>query len=286
MPQPKLLTPEQIKSFREKGYTAPVRVMSAEEAFAIRARLEAFEKSQGQPLKGDQRAKTYLLFKWAYEVLTHPKVVDAVEDLIGPDILVYHWTSWIKEARSPSYVSWHQDATYFGLEPLDQVTAWVALTPTNTENGALHVLPGSHKLGQLEVEHVPHKDNLLSSGQLVQHKFNEADTVELPLQPGEMSLHHTCTIHGSHGNNSADRRIGFCIDYIPAHVRPNRHLVEHDGLCSALLVRGKTHHDLFPLEPAPTGDADPVSIDQHAAGVASYRRMVKALGHMTASRFD
>src|SRR5262249_29209277 len=184
------------------------------------------------------------------------------------------------------FVSWHQDATYFGLEPLDEVTAWVAVSPATTESGCMRVLPGSHKLGQLPIDLKPERDNLLSSGQSVKVSFDDASTVELPLAPGEISLHHTCTIHGSRGNETSDRRLGFCLDFIPAHVKPNRHLIESGAVCSALLVRGRRHHDLFPIELPPVGDADPVSIKQHAAGVANYRQMVVALGHMTSARFD
>lgn len=286
MNQSKLLTPAQVQQFRDHGYLSPVRVMSTDQAVGYRARLEAFERAQGKPLTGNQRAKTYLLFSWAYEILTHPRILDAVEDLIGPDILVYHWTSWLKEANSPAFVSWHQDATYFGLEPLEQVTCWVALSPSNTESGCMRVLPDSHRLGQLPVDMKPDKDNLLTSGQTAKLSVADADTVEMPLQPGEMSLHHTCTVHGSKGNNSRDRRIGFCLDFVPAHVKPNQHLIKSGALCSALLVRGKAQHDLFPPELPPVGDADPVSVKQHEAGVANYRRMVAALGHMTAGRLD
>ena len=281
-----MLTAAQVQSYRDFGYVSPVRVMTAAEAVAYRARLEAFERGQGAPLNGNQRARTYLLFRWAYEILTHPEILDAVEDLIGPDILVYHWTSWIKEARSPGFVSWHQDATYFGLDPLEQVTAWVALSEANTASGCMRVLPGSNKLGQLPAELKPHKDNLLTSGQSVRHAFNENQTIEMPLTPGEMSLHHTCTIHGSGGNQSDDRRIGFCLNFIPAHVKPNAHLLATGAVCSAMLVRGKLHHDLFPLERPPTGDADPASIASHAAALATYRGMVQSLGHLTAARFD
>lgn len=282
----KLLREDQVASFRENGFLSPVRVMSTEDAARFRGKLESFEQSQGSPLKGNQRAKTYLLFSWAYEILTHPRILDAVEDLIGPDIMIYHWTSWIKEASSPAFVSWHQDATYFGLEPLEEVTAWLALSPSTTESGCMRVVPGSHKLGQLPYDLKPDKDNLLSSGQTSKISVADADTVEMPLSPGEISLHHTCTVHGSRGNATSNRRIGFCLDYIPAHVKPSRYLIESGALCGAMLVRGRKHHDLFPVELPPVGDADPVSSRQHEAGVAGYRSMVQALGHLTASRFD
>lgn len=286
MPHPKVLSPAQVQNFHERGWTSPVRVLSREEAGAYRARLEAFERSQGSPLKGGQRNKSYLLFRWAYEVLTHPSVLDAVEDLLGPDLHCYHSTAWIKEARSHGFVSWHQDSTYFGLEPLEGVTAWVALSDASSAAGCMRVLPGSHKLGQLPSDLRPHANNLLTSGQTVQLDFDEKRTVEMPLTAGEMSLHHVCTVHGSPGNDTDDRRIGLCLHYMPAHVRPHRQLIEKGALCSAILVRGKPAHPHFPDEAPPQADLDAAAVAEHAKAVASYRRMVEALGHLTASRHD
>ncbi|MGE0629730.1 MAG: phytanoyl-CoA dioxygenase family protein [Hyphomicrobiaceae bacterium] len=289
MSQTKILSTDQVEFFRNNGYVSPVRVMDSEQAASYRARLEAFEQAQGHPLNGLQRARSYLLFPWAYELLTHPRILDAVEDLIGPDIMVYHSTIWIKEARSPGFVSWHQDSTYFGLEPDEEVTAWLALSEASSAAGCMRVLPGSQKQGQLPSDLKPDRNNLLSSGQTVRFSFNgETDTVEMPLRPGEISLHHACAIHGSGGNDSNDRRIGICLNYIPAHVKPNRHLIDNDATCPAMLLRGKAHHDLFPVEipRRPAADADTVSAAAHDAGVAGYRRMVQALGHQTAGRFD
>lgn len=283
---PRFLTPRQVDSFAADGFVSPVRIMSPEQAAAYRSRLEQFERAQGSPLKGGQRNKGYLLFTWAYEILTNPALLDAVEDLIGPDFVVYHSTTWIKEANAPGFVSWHQDSTYFGLEPLEEVTAWVALSTASSEAGCVRVLPGSHKLGQLPADLRPQKDNLLSSGQTVKLDFDETATVEMPLLPGEASLHHACTVHGSGGNRSADRRIGLCLHYVPAHVRPMQHLRDTGALCSAMLVRGKTHHAWFPPEPPPQQDNDAAAIAAHAQAVQSYRNMVQALGHNTASRFD
>lgn len=286
MSTPKVLSAAQIASFNERGFVSPVRVMSAEQAAGYRARLEAFEKAQGSPMKGGQRNKTYLLFTWAHEVLMNSRLLDAVEDLLGPDLLVYHSTTWIKESHAAGFVSWHQDSTYFGLEPLEQVTAWVALSNATEEAGCMRVLPGSHKLGQLPSDMKPDKNNLLTSGQTVQLDFDPSKTVSMPLQPGEMSLHHACTVHGSPGNGSNDRRIGLCMHFVPAHVRPIEHLVQHNALCSAMLVRGKVKHNLYPLEQPPKADNDEAAIAEHAKGVATYRSMVGALGHLTAARHD
>lgn len=286
MHQPKLLSREQIACFRDNGYLSPVRVMSPEDAMRKRASLEAFEKSQGSPLKRGQSNKSYLLFRWAFETMTHPRLLDAVEDLIGPDFVCYHSTVWIKEAHSPGYVSWHQDSTYFGLEPLEQVTAWVALSPATLEAGCLHVQPRSHVLGQLGADLKPDARNLLTSGQTVRANVDASKTVPMPLQPGEMSLHHTCTIHGSAGNESCDRRIGLCLHYVPANVKPIKPLIYASALCSAFHVRGKAQHAYFPAEVEPKADNDEAAIAEHARAVASYRRMVQALGHHTATRLD
>lgn len=283
---PKFLTARQIDAFEATGYVSPIRIVSADQAAAYRERLEQFERAQGSPLKGGQRNKGYLLFTWAHEIMTNPTLLDAVEDLIGPDFVVYHSTTWIKEANAPGFVSWHQDSTYFGLEPQEAVTAWVALSTASSEAGCVRVLPASHKLGQLPADLRPQKDNLLSSGQTVKLDFDERATVEMPLLPGEVSLHHACTIHGSGGNRSADRRIGLCLHYVPSHVLPMKHLREAGALCSAMLVRGKAVHDYFPPEPPPQQDSDAAAIAAHAEAVQSYRNMVQALGHNTAARFD
>lgn len=283
---PKFLTTQQVHAFEQDGYVSPVRIMSSSLAAQYRERLEQFERAQGSPLKGGQRNKGYLLFTWAHEILTNPTLLDAVEDLIGPDFVVYHSTTWIKEANAPGFVSWHQDSTYFGLEPLEEVTAWVALSAASSEAGCVRVLPGSHKLGQLPADLRPQKDNLLSSGQTVKLDVDESATVEMPLLPGEVSLHQACTIHGSGGNRSPDRRIGLCLHYVPSHVLPMKHLRETGALCSAMLVRGKAKHAFFPPEPAPRHENDPAAIAAHAQAVQSYRNMVHALGHNTASRFD
>ena len=150
----------------------------------------------------------------------------------------------------------------------------------------MRVLPGSHKLGQLPIRLEPVQNNLLSSGQTVVHRFNEAETIEMPLEPGEMSMHHTCTIHGSPGNRSTDRRIGFSMHFMPAYVRPIQSVIDAKAVCSVTLVRGRKHHDLFPLEGSPLHDADANARAAHAAGVKSYREMMLSLGNMTGGRFD
>src|SRR4051794_30221153 len=213
----KALSNEDVRHYRERGYVAPVRVLSAEKAAALRGWLEAYEAGNG-PLAGPLRHKTHLLFPWLDDLIRESAILDAVEDLIGPNILVWGTSFFIKEARDPSFVSWHQDSTYWGLDPADIVTAWVALSDSTAENGAMRVIPGSHTLDQ-----IPHRDtfaanNLLTRGQEVMVEVDPADAATLELAAGEMSLHHVRLVHGSDPNPSPRRRIGFAIRYIPTYV--------------------------------------------------------------------
>ncbi len=264
----KLLSPTAVQAFQRDGYCAPVRVMSADAAHQYRAALEAHEAKAGQPLQGNLRHKTHLLFTWADELVHHPKILDAVEDVIGPDILC--WTSlfFIKEANSPGFVSWHQDSTYWGLEPDDVITAWIAFTEVTPENGYMQVIPGSHKIDQLPHVDTFHKDNLLSRGQEIAVDVDKSKAVGLGLHAGEMSLHHIKLVHGSDANRTDDRRIGLAIRYIPTYVRQTK---VRDA---AMLVRGTDKHRHFDYEPRPQADLDAAALAAHADSVA---RQVKAL---------
>jgi non-heme Fe2+,alpha-ketoglutarate-dependent halogenase len=254
---PKLLSDAQIAHYQAEGYVAPIRVMDAAAAREIRARLEEYEARQGGPLRGDIRHKAHLLFPWLADLVRQARILDAVEDLYGADLLCWNTNFFIKEARNPAFVSWHQDSTYWGLSAPDVVTAWVALTPSNLANGAMAVLPGSHARDQ-----IPHRDtfdrhNLLTRGQEVAVEIDPARAIALELEPGEMSLHHVRLVHGSPPNPSADRRIGFAIRYIPTRVHQ---LVGED---SATLVRGTDRFRKFEHEPRPTEELAPEFVALH-----------------------
>ena len=252
----KSLSEAAVRQYREQGYVAPVPALSRAEAAALRASLEAFEAGAGV-LSGKLRHKPHLLFTWLNDLVRHPRILDAVEDVIGPDILCWGTSFFIKEKRNPGFVSWHQDSTYWGLEPPDIITAWVAFTDSNAANGAMRVIPGSHTMDQ-----VPHRDtfaaeNLLSRGQEIMVDVDERKAAMLELAAGEMSLHHVRLIHGSDPNPSDDRRIGFAIRYIPTSVK------QVAGEDSATLVRGVDEHHHFELEPRPTRDMDPAFVQLH-----------------------
>jgi len=272
---PKMLSREAVEQYHRNGYYFPVPVLSPAEAARYRRGLEQHEAKTGQPLQGNWRHKTHLIFTWADELVHHPRILDAVEDVIGPDILCWTTNFFIKEAEHPGFVSWHQDSTYWGLDPDDVITAWVAFTDATAENGYMQFIPGSHRIEQLPHVDTFHKDNLLSRGQEIAVAVDESKAVGIPLRAGEMSLHHIKLVHGSAPNRSNDRRIGLALRYIPTHVRQTK---LRD---SAMLVRGLDKYHHFDYEPRPRADLDQAALAAHADAVA---RQVKALYQGTAKK--
>lgn len=264
----KRLSAEAVAQYRRDGFYFPLPLLSADEALGYRRKLESYEQQTGGPIASNMRHKTHLLFTWANELARHPAVLDAVEDVIGPDILCWSTTFFIKEPQTPAFVSWHQDATYWGLSTDDVITAWVAFADAPVESGAMKFWPGSHLKNQLEHRDTFDKDNLLSRGQEIAVDVPEGEGVDVALKAGEMSLHHVLLVHGSGPNTTHDRRIGFAMRYIPPHVKQ---LKVRD---SAMLVRGRDTHGNFDLEPSPKADLDEAALAVHRDSV---ERSVKAL---------
>jgi len=254
----KVLSPAQVDAFKRNGYHFPLGALSADEALAYRRRLELSEATLGGPMRGALRSKPHLLFTWANELIRHPAILDAVEDIYGPNLLAWSSSFFIKEANDPSYVSWHQDSTYWGLSHPDVVTAWIALSVSIVENGCMRVIPGTHLKDQLPHQDTFAENNLLSRGQEVQVEVNAADAVDIELQPGQFSLHHVRLVHGSEPNNANYRRIGYAVRYIPTYVRQT--VGPRD---CATLVRGVDEYHHFDMEPAPKADLDPEAVDLH-----------------------
>ncbi len=256
---PTILSEAAVEHYGAHGYLFPLRVLSTDEAAGYRRRLEAFEVTLAGLPKDERhhrayRFKPHLLLAWLDELIRHPRILEAVEDLIGPDILVWSSAFFVKDPHDQGFVSWHQDSTTYGLVGADLVTAWVALTDSTVGNACMRVVPGTHRLGDL-----PHRDtfatnNVLSRGETVELAIDEAQAVDVILRAGEMSLHHLRTVHGSPPNVSDDRRIGYAIRYLAPHMRPAA------GRASAMLVRGRDGHGHFEPEPRPAQDLDPAAV--------------------------
>ena len=253
----RILTADQVSAFAERGFLAPLPALTEAEARSFRRRLEGFEERAGQKLASNLRHKLNLLFPWCDELIRHPAILDAIEDIIGADILCWNVHLFAKDPDNKSYVSWHQDAAYWGLEPADVVTAWVALSDASLDSGCMEVIPGSHRKDTLPHVDTFHENNLLSRGQEVAVDVDEREAVAMPLRTGEMSLHHIKLVHGSRPNHSNDRRIGVAIRYMPPHVHQTRF---RD---SAMLVRGRDPIGNFDPEPRPQADMDEAALAAH-----------------------
>ncbi len=251
------LSDADVARYRRDGILFPIDVMPPAEAQELLQRLEADERAQGGRLSGRNNQKPHLLHPWMDQVVRHPAILDAVEDVLGPNLFCWGSQFFAKDPGDTAYVSWHQDGTYWGLSSPDVVTAWVALTPSIPENGCMRVVPGTQR------QQVAHEDtfaesNLLSRGQEIAVKVDEAKAVDVVLQPGQMSLHHVLIFHGSEPNQSDIRRVGFAIRYVPTHVSQASGIRE-----SALLVRGVDEFGHFDHELSPEADMHPDAVARH-----------------------
>jgi len=227
------LSSNQLKQYKDEGFVSPINVFSKEKAKEIRDEIELIEKEIPEELEKSGRYNAHLISPLLDEVTHDPKILDAVQSLIGEDILVCGTTLFIKNPNEKGFVSYHQDAKYIGLEPHNWVTAWVAITDSNEHNGCMRMWSGSHKDNLKEHDQKFNQGNLLTRGQTVQNVPKEKIT-PLVLTAGQMSLHHPTTVHGSDINKSDDRRIGFVIQsYIGANVK------QVLGKNSVQIARGK-----------------------------------------------
>ncbi len=257
----RVLSKSQVEAFQRNGYHFPIRVMPEALALELRAKLEAFEVRHGLVMKTPYRNKPHLVFKWLNDLMRRPEILDPIEDLYGGNLLAWSSSFFIKEPHDPAYISWHQDSTYWGLSHPDVVTAWVALSVSDEPSGVMRVLPGSHLIEQLPHKDTFARDNLLTRGQEVQVEVDEKKVVDMPLSPGEMSLHHVRIVHGSKANRSDRRRIGVAIRYVPTYLRQTAGARDH-----ASLVRGVDTYHHFDADPVPKSDL-------HADAVAAHREI-------------
>jgi hypothetical protein len=269
----KALSKEQVIFYKRHGYLSPVDAIGPEKASYYRRKLEETEAAFGPITEGQRLTKPHLLFKWAADLVREPAILDIVEDVIGPDIMVYQLSIFSKPANSPKFINWHQDSTYFSLRPDEQVAAWVALSDASVEAGCMEVIPGSQVLGQLSHEDQVSANNMLSHGQTIVEAIDDKTTDFMALHPGQLSLHHTHLVHRSGPNVSNDRRIGFGISYVPAYCR-----CTSDIRVSASLVRGVDRYGHFEPEPQPKSDYDDEARAFHAHALKQYKEMRSKIG--------
>ena len=243
------------RDFARDGFVSPLEILSVEEAAAHRRRMEEAEAKFGAL---HYEYKVHTILRSPYELAVHPRVLDAVEHMIGPDILLYSAGYIVKEPCSEGHVSWHQDLTYWGFSGDQEVALWLALSPATAESGCMRMLPGSHRRGRLHHDVTNDPENILYQGQTVAD-VNEDKAVLCPLQPGQASFHHGWTLHASMPNRSADRRIGLNVQYIAPAMRQTKH--DQD---TALLVRGEDRYRHFGKDEPPAEDLAPAALARRA----------------------
>ena len=213
------LSTNQLKQYKDEVFVLPINIFSKDKAKEIRNEIELIENNMPEELENSGRYNAHLISPLLDEVTHNSKILDAVQSLIGENILVCGTTLFIKNPNEKGFVSYHQDAKYIGLEPHNWVTAWVAITDSNEKNGCMRMWSGSHKENLKEHDEKFNEGNLLTRGQTVKN-VPKLETTPLILKAGQMSLHHPTVVHGSELNKSNDRRIGFVIQsYIGTNVK-------------------------------------------------------------------
>jgi hypothetical protein len=259
----------QQAAYRERGYHCPLRAFGEAEAAPLREKFREYWQQNQERLdsmlpreRGSYLIETHLFLRWVYDIVAHPRILNAVESVLGPNVLAWSSQWFPKFPHDRTYVSWHQDATYWGLNPPNVTTAWVALSESTVANGCVRVIPGSH-LEMLPQRETYAKDNMLSRGQEIAVEVDESKAVDFVLAPGEFSLHHIGIVHGSRSNESESARIGLAIRYISPDV------VQHGrSRDMVLLMRGRDDFGHFDLVAPPQRDLPYGQSPLHAESLA------------------
>lgn len=239
------LSQAQVDSYHENGFLFPLRAFSPEETAELRRRLEDAEARASAGGERAARQGLPITHAWAWDLVHDPRIVEPISAVLGPNVLLWSM-DWFIKNPGPSFVTYHQDATYWGLEPHHVATAWIALSDAGPDTGPMRFVPGSHKGPVFEQDDTYAENNLLSRGQVVKAEVDESQTVLAPLAPGEMSIHHVRVIHGSEPNRTGDRRIGMVLRYCATDVRQTK--AEGDR---AILVKGTDAYGHFEMIPRP-----------------------------------
>ena len=248
------LSAAQVERYHREGYLSPLPALNAAEAAGFAERIVAFERETGLVAGHVIRNKGHLKLKALYDLVFDARILDVVEGVLGPDILCWGSSLFVKEAGDRGFVAWHQDSYYWGLDPADVCSAWIAFLPSSRENGAMRVIPGSHRGEPMALAHKDSPEgsaNMLFTHEEIAVAVDEREAADLTLAQGEMSLHHVKLVHGSPPNRSAGRRMGYAIRYVAPHVR------QRGDQNSATLVRGRDRFGYFSQDPVPERDMDP-----------------------------
>lgn len=264
------LTDAQIAAWRRDGYLHSFPLLDADERRACLDGVARYENWLGGKINGfddlGPRTMTYLLLPWVARLARDPRILDKVEQLIGPDIVIWTSTFFIKEANSPTLAAWHQDATYMGLEPMEMTTAWVALTDADEEAGCMEMSPWGGAWRQLRHQTRVVENSVNRAAQMITEAVDERATEMMPLKAGRFSFHHGMAIHRSAPNCSDHRRIGLGLNYLPTRSKGTGSI-----RTAAMLVRGEDRYGHFELVGPPSAECAPDAVAVHERATGLYR---------------
>lgn len=246
------LTSAQVEFYQQQGFLSPLTVFDPATAATHREQFDVLEAEVGPEKAAIGLIDWHFQRKFIWDIATDSLILDAVEALIGPNILLLATHFFCKYGGDGNkFVAWHQDVTFWGLEPPLAITAWYAIDDSDVENGAMRVIPGTHVQGILEHGQAAQAGNLLSINQEVTvSPEQEAKAIDIELKAGQMSLHDGTLIHGSLPNNTRRRRCGLTLRYIPTSVQQTGNN-SHRSRWQTILVRGENPEGHFKPHPAP-----------------------------------
>ena len=248
-----------IKKFYEaNGYFLPIDAISAELAVEAGIKLEKISKNPNSKIKHPWNLQSHLLANWIYNICVHPKVLDSIEAVIGPNILMQSADIFIKPPNGKKHINWHQDANYWGLDPFELVTGWIALTDVFPQNGCMNYLPRSHLNNKIHHNETFDKLSDLTRGQEIDLNIDKNKEVPVILKAGQMALHHCLLAHRSGPNLTDKCRVGIAVRYLPTHVKQTE-----GPPISMILVRGEDSYNYFKKDKIPNGNFDKISIAEH-----------------------
>ena len=247
------LSTDQVRHYNARGYVSPLDVLGPAEADAWRAYfddlidavLAADDGRNGYSINGYHR---YCQGLW--DIAHTPAILDAVEDILGPDLICWSTHLFAKLPGNPMAVPLHQDAVYWPFTSTRTVTAWYAVDDADDENGTMHFAAGSHRLGPLPYDELE-LDGTRVLGRRVADADHYDDSAVNTLRAGQMSLHSDLLLHGSAPNLSQRRRAGLTIRYAAASARMEEGW--DDWKADAMSVRG-ARDPYWPDTPRPAGE--------------------------------
>lgn len=260
---PRVLTEKQLADYRRDGFVFPVDCIPPDEAARYLKIIEDYEEEAGESVSKRIRVRAVLAFKWLLDLARHPQIAGALQDAIGPDVILVLSGVWAKAPGGSQFVSWHQDGAYNPFDRNDGATAWIALTDSTPEKGNIRMIPGSHRDGIVAHDETFDSGNLLSRGQSVPN-VDESRAVDMPLSAGQFSIHHEMVVHGSGPNNADGRRLGISFSCVSAAAKPL------SGPNTGVLIAGENRPGHWILNREPAFDLDPVGLAELEAVQKGY----------------